>query len=324
MLRIILFPILLPYYIVKVFLKGFHSLALFLSRGFYFYFQKFFSFLYRIIPLSFFKKISHYFEIEREDPYHAVLLVLFVVVSVILYDSLHVESKYLVESNVIESTVKDVEPKPTKESSPISPLLETDFNLFRIYGKYSFSDISFDKLKKTNSDTVVWLTVENTNINYPIVQQEDNDFYLNHSFDRTYSLNGWTFMDFRNHSDMSDYNTIFYGHNLFNQTSFGSIESLFHTSDNDINISVLTPERKLYIYKVFSAYLIDAEVYYLKTDFIDSNSYQKFLDVIKNRNIISVDNSVEPTDKIITLSTCTDDNMGRKVIHAKLIDVVDK
>ena len=219
-------------------------------------------------------------------------------------------SNFDLDSEVVES----------KENDNDNLLLSKELNLYRIYGKYGIQDIHFDELRKANSDVVAWIIVEGTNINYPVVQTSDNDYYLTHSFDKSYSFGGWVFMDYRNDTDMSNSNTIIYGHNLLNKTAFGSISSIFNSKSENIHIKIITTEH-VYLYKIFSVYYIDPEVYYLQNDFFNDDDYGNFLNTIRQRNIISVDNSVSTDDKIITLSTCTDDNKGRKVVHAKLIEV---
>ena len=72
-------------------------------------------------------------------------------------------------------------------------------------------------------------------------------------------------------------------------------------------------------YEVFSIYYIDPEVYYLQTSFFDDNSYMEFLNTLKSRSKYNYGIQLSSNDRIITLSTCTDDNKGRKVVHARLI-----
>ena len=72
--------------------------------------------------------------------------------------------------------------------------------------KYS---IDFKGLKKENSDTVAWIQVNGTNINYPVTHTTNNDFYLNHDVNKNLKLSGWVFMDYRNAGDLSDDNSIF-------------------------------------------------------------------------------------------------------------------
>lgn len=316
----ILFIILIPYQIINLFIKGFKTLSLFLSRGFYFYFEKIFEGLKKITKLSFFQNVSDYFKRRQEEPSHIVLIIIWLLMFVYLFDSFYIDKNTLIES--LPDTPKAVEEEVSvEEVKDENLLLSKELNLYRIYGKYGLSDININKLKETNSDTVAWITVEGTNINYPVVQTDNNDYYLIHSYDYSYTHNGWTFMDFRNDSLMNDQNTIFYGHNLFNGTAFGSISNIFKAKSSDFRIMIITSDQNKYTYKIFSGYEIDPEVYYLQTTFYSETSYQQFLNTLVSRNVLGVDTSVSVEDKIITLSTCTDDNSGRKVIHAKLISV---
>ena len=68
------------------------------------------------------------------------------------------------------------------------------------------------KLLKENQETVSWITVNGTNINYPVVQHSDNEYYLNHSFDGSENSAGWIFLDYRNNIENTEKNTIIYGH----------------------------------------------------------------------------------------------------------------
>ena len=312
----------IPISIIKYFIKGFTVLSLFLSRGFYFYFEKVFSFLERVIPIHKIGNITQYFRRRKEQPSHIVMMIVWFLFLLYLFDTLHVDNNNYVQSIFEESQEikSDVVQKQDSGDSQ-NLLLNKELNLYRIYGKYQLSDISFEELKKANDQTVSWLVVEDTNINYPVVKAGDNDYYLNHSYDKSYSTGGWTFMDYRNDSHLNDKNTIFYGHNLLNRTSFGSLNKIFSSKKQEIKILVLTDDYKLYTYQVFSAYTVDPEIYYLQTNFYSDAEYQTFLDTLVSRNTIPAHAEVSVQDKIITLSTCTDDNKGRKVVHAKLIEV---
>lgn len=191
---------------------------------------------------------------------------------------------------------------------------------FIIYGDCDDS-YDFSELKSKNSDTVAWLNVDSTYINYPVVQTSDNQYYLKHSFIKEKKQSGWPFMDYRNHKDMSDKNTIFYGHNLLNKNSFGSLSFLFEDSwkkSSNRKIVVLT-ENKQYIYEIFSIYYSDSITNYLQINFSDDNSYLTFLNNIKEKSLVDLEVQFTVSDRIITLSTCTEDNQGRKVVYAKLI-----
>lgn len=86
--------------------------------------------------------------------------------------------------------------------------------------------INFEELKQKNSDTVAWLKVENTNIEFPIVQANNNRYYLTHNFDKKYNVAGWIFADYKNKLDGTDRNIVVYGHNMRDNSMFGSLKDV--------------------------------------------------------------------------------------------------
>ncbi len=318
--------VLLPYYLVKCIVKGVISISLFISRGFYFYIVKFFTLLKKIFHFKWLDRVIRHFEKRMEQPEYILIIILWFVSFVALFNILYVDKGQEVHLSDDGETSTEIADNGGNDTTIASGGINQDLNPYRIYGKFKLSNVNFSELRNVNSNTVAWLTVDGTNINYPIVQTDNNDYYLNHSFDNSYKTTGWTFMDFRNSSDMTDNNTIFYGHNLLNKTAFGSIANIFTKNwikNSSKRIIVLTPTKK-YTYLIFSAYYIDPEVYYLQTNFYSDVDYKGFLDTISSRNSIAIDNSVTIDDKIITLSTCTEDNKGRKVVHAKMIKEEDR
>lgn len=180
--------------------------------------------------------------------------------------------------------------------------------------------VDFKKLKSENSDVVAYIKVNNTNIEYPIVKTSNNNFYLNHSFDKSKNSRGWIFADYKNKFDNTDKNIVIYGHNMRDESMFGSLKNIlneeWYNNTENKNITFLT-EKGNYIYKVFSIYKIESEDYYIKTYFKNDEDYEKFLNTIKNRSIKNFDINLNINDKIITLSTCANNNRYRIVLHAK-------
>lgn len=184
-------------------------------------------------------------------------------------------------------------------------------------------DTDISSLKKKNNDTIAWIKVNGTNVNYPVVKSTNNDYYLKHSFDNSYSQAGWIFMDYRNNIINFDDNTIIYGHNMLNQTMFSSLtnmlnESFFKTDDNNRYI-YLTTENSSTLWKIFSIYVTNPETYYMNIDFSSKSDFSNFLNTIKSRSMYNLNEDVTANDKILTLSTCTNLNTKRLVVHAKLI-----
>lgn len=181
------------------------------------------------------------------------------------------------------------------------------------------SKVDFNKLKEQNSDAVAWIKVNNTNIEYPVVKGSNNSFYLNHSFDKSNNSAGWIFADYRNKFDNTDKNIVIYGHNMKDNSMFGSLKNILNSDwyDNEENTNIiLYTENEKCIYKVFSIYKIESEDYYIKKEFSDDNNFEQFVNTIKKRSIKEFNTDVSKDDNILTLSTCANNNKYRIVLHA--------
>lgn len=187
--------------------------------------------------------------------------------------------------------------------------------------KMPLIDVDIDKLINQNKDTVGWINVNNTNINYPFVQTKDNKYYLKHAFDRSWNEAGWVFLDYRNNKDFSSRNNIIYGHSRLDKTMFGSLRNVLNNdwyNNKSNHVIRLSTQSENTMWQVFSVYKILEESYYITTDFSDDTEYSKFLKTIKNRSVHDFGVGVSSDDKILTLSTCSSNNK-RIVVHAKLI-----
>lgn len=185
-----------------------------------------------------------------------------------------------------------------------------------------FYNVDFDELLKKNKDTVAFIHMENNNINYPVVQSKDNNYYLTHAFDKSYNEAGWVFLDYRNNINSLSFNNIIYGHGRLNKTVFGSLKDTldkkWQSNMDNLAIYISTPNENM-IFQIFSIYTIKSESYYINTLFNNKNEKSKWLDTMIKRNTSAINTSVDTNDKILTLSTCLDDNGGRVVVQAKLI-----
>ncbi len=180
--------------------------------------------------------------------------------------------------------------------------------------------IDFPSLKKQNNDTIAYLKVDNTNISYAIVRGNDNLYYLSHNFNKEYGVAGWIFADYRNKFDETDKNIIIYGHNTNDGSMFGSLKKVLNYEWQSIDEKImLITEAKTYYYQVFSTYLVNPEDYYITTEFPNDTEYTKFIETIKSRSNYAYQVEVSANDKILTLSTCSDNGAKRVVLHAKLI-----
>ena len=189
------------------------------------------------------------------------------------------------------------------------------------YIKMKLIDVDFSELTKKNPDTVGWISLSGTNINYPVVQTTNNDFYLNHTFDRSYNQAGWVFADYRNSVDGNDKNMIFYAHGRVDGTMFGTLRNVLTNGwlNNPDNFTVRTSNaRENALWQVFSVYHIETTTDYIKTGFNDDQDFQDFTNMLINRSAFNFHTNVTGTDHILTLSTCYS-NTERVVLHAKLI-----
>ena len=162
--------------------------------------------------------------------------------------------------------------------------------------------VNFDYLKEKNPDTVGWIKIDGTNIDYPVVKGKNNDFYLNHSFDKSPNGVGWVFADYRGDGTM-----------------FGTLKNILKKEWYDNNTTITyADESGVYNYKIFSIYRIEKEDYYITTGFQNKTEYKQFLDTLKSRSIKNFGVELTEKGKILTLSTCANDNRYRVVLHAKV------
>ena len=182
-------------------------------------------------------------------------------------------------------------------------------------------NINFTSLKEKESDTVGFIKVNGTDIEHIVVQGKDNSYYLTHDFERDYNSAGWIFMDYHNKLDGSDKNIIIYGHNMRNNTMFGTLKNVlkkdWFEDKNNRYITFITENEKA-MYEVFSVYQIEAEDYYLKTSF-NTGEFKKYIDSMKDRSKYDFNCNVTEDDSVLTLSTCANNNKYRVVLHAKKI-----
>lgn len=164
------------------------------------------------------------------------------------------------------------------------------------------------KIKNINEDIIGWLIVDNTNINYPVVQGENNKFYLNYDLDKNYNSAGWIFMDSNN--SLEDQNIIIYGHHRRDGSMFGSIDRLLNKNKGG-KIHLIINNTKN-IYDIFSIYKTDKNYNYRERNY--SDLYKKTVE-FKKRSIINYDVDIKNKNQVITLSTCDNNNKNRIVIH---------
>ncbi len=170
-------------------------------------------------------------------------------------------------------------------------------------------------LLAVNSEAVGWLSIPGTDIDYPVAQAADNDYYLNHSFLQKSSSHGCIFMDSQN--DTGDLHIILYGHNMKDGTFFGQL-SRFQDEAYCMGNSLIELNLwgQITQWKVFSVHRAGSKALPVKFD--GSTQFISFLESLKAAAEFDTSCQIDGGDSILTLSTC--ETGGRLLIHAVRIE----
>ncbi|MDY3918300.1 MAG: class B sortase [Candidatus Limivivens sp.] len=185
---------------------------------------------------------------------------------------------------------------------------------------YMTSPVDFDSLKEINEDIIGWLKVGALDLSYPITQAEDNDYYLHRTFERVDNFAGCIFMDYQNHLNFLDDNTMIYGHNMKDGSMFGTLRKFLEEGvyDSDPYFWIYTPKR-IYKYHIFNCTTVGTVSTTYTLNFGTRQAFQDYLDVAVEQAEVETDEmTLDSGDKIATLSTCTGDTSTRFVVQGKL------
>lgn len=183
------------------------------------------------------------------------------------------------------------------------------------------------KLQEINTDIVGWIQIEGTNINYPVLQGEDNEYYLNHNYKKQKTEKGSIFLDKSYNWDIESNNLIIYGHNLVNGQMFKDLlkysKEEFFEQHKTIRFTTAEADKEYEIISVFKSkvYNKTEKKVFRYYDFINSKSekeYNNFVKQAKEASLYDTKNTAEYGDNLITLITCAyhiDD--GRFVVIAR-------
>lgn len=198
---------------------------------------------------------------------------------------------------------------------------ESDAEKLASYKPETENDLSFAELEKINSDVMAWLTIYGTQIDYPVVQAEDNNKYINQDIFGSFSLTGALFLDYNNKPDFTDFNNIIFGHHMEKEKMFGNLDEFrnkdyfkTHTTGN------LYANGKNYGIRMFA---------WLDVDAYDPNIYntriaaeadkQVLIDLLKDKSQVFEEGVASSDDRILLLSTCGTDTTNERYILAGII-----
>ena len=170
----------------------------------------------------------------------------------------------------------------------------------------ALKDMDFSALRQQNPDVLGWILIPGTRVSYPVVQGTDNSYYLDHTWRGGKNSVGAIFMDYRNSGDLSDFNTIIYGHRMNNRSMFGTLSQYKSRSYWQAHPYVyLTDDSGTHRYEIFAAgeVSVDSDVYRLGLR--SSSGRQSFLDSCLSLSTLNTGVTPHVYDKVLTLSTCT-------------------
>ncbi|MBQ4563562.1 MAG: class B sortase [Lachnospiraceae bacterium] len=176
----------------------------------------------------------------------------------------------------------------------------------------------YNQMKAANPDYIGWIIIADTNINYPMVQTVDNDYYLYRLFDRTDNRAGSLFADYRCEDVFKYRNTIIYGHNRLDGSMFANLRKYetdwFYNSHPTFYIYT---EDGPVLYQIFSIYVTDPGSSTYITRFASDEKYVEWLNERYELSRVKPNVVLDADTDIVTLSTCVNNSTQRLVVHAK-------
>lgn len=186
--------------------------------------------------------------------------------------------------------------------------------------------MDFDYLKEEASSEIVgWIFADWVNIDYPIVQHSDNDYYIERMYNGKANINGAIFMDYRNYPDYSDRNTVIYGHHMANGTMFGDLDKYKKQAYYDEHPIMLlyTPEGD-FLVELFSGTIEDGNSEFLRFDFDSEEDFLSYVNGFRARSLFESDVEVNPGDRILSLCTCSyERSNGRYLVMGRLVPLYE-
>lgn len=190
-------------------------------------------------------------------------------------------------------------------------------------------EVDFSKLLKINDDIIGWIYMEDTVVNYPLLQGENNLYYLDKTLYKKYLASGSIYLDCDNEPDFSDAHSIIFGHNMKNHTMFGDLSDL---RDEDYlkehpYVDLILTDGTWMRYEICSVYRAHVEDGTFRAPLNKAKNFKPFMELITEKNMYADSELdlpvVQEDDKVLTLSTCTEDSadLERFVVHAVLVSV---
>ena len=269
-----------------------------------------------------------------------VVLVMVFVASAVMFVQNVIESKRAEEARRLAeemaqmtTTAEATEAEPETEP-PEEPTTEAVETTAPEEGDPYYADEHTEELKKMNlevlqeqnPDILGWIMIPDSLLSYPYLQGEDNDYYLNHTWEHVKTVAGSIFLEHMVSADLSDYNTIIYGHRMRDKSMFGNLTYFTDPEYLEEHPYVyLVNEEGCYTYRIFSAHEAGVTEQTYRIGEVDEEGRQMYIDWAMEHSVI--DAGVVPTtdQRILTMVTCTGKGYeARWVVQAYLVGVDPK
>ena len=225
------------------------------------------------------------------------------------------------------------QPSPTPSPTPTSaPTLETPTLLpptatiaptptpnphaEELQQALSLVEVDFTAWQNLNGDVRAWIHNEAIRVDHPILKSPDNEYYLTRDLDLSYKAMGSIFFDFRNQTDLSDPNTIIYGHNFDNGLMFSNLVWYKNQQFYEKHpfYYLYTPEQVFRVDIAAGIVVSETDVTYLVVDFDSDTEFRNLIQTIEENSVIDTEIVLTPEDRMVTLYTCTNDWQGQRFV----------
>ena len=216
------------------------------------------------------------------------------------------------QSDLPEEEPEDNEDVPEdkdikKEEKKTNPLPKVSID--------NLKNLNLDALQKVNKDVMGWIIIPGADISYPLLDGDDNSYYLNRTWDKKWNTMGSIFLEAKCSNKLSEFNTIIYGHNMKNTTMFSNLKKYVKKSFwSSAPYVYIATEKGVRRYDIFAAYEVSVEGHAFWIDIEDEDLKQKFIDKSIEMSEIKTDIVPSVSDHILTLSTCTGNGHEKRMI----------
>lgn len=257
--------------------------------------------------ITFMKQNSKAYDIIRYIVLGAAVVVFLVAAGMLIHIFMEYKKGTDIYENISSSVLTPVD-KPTGDGTDTSS--DEEENLPFVYDHQALLNI--------NSEGQGYLYIPSIDLRLPVVQGTDNEYYLNHTFNKVYNAAGALFIDSRVDKGLGGSNVIIYGHNMKNGSMFAKLayyknESFYRQQGNDV-FYIYTGD-EIREYRIFDAFENDPEGYVYTCNFGTASQLQEYASTVKSYSLYDTGVDVSSATQVVTFSTCTGDGARRIIVQ---------